>query len=379
MNKNVAAWVDRISYIYYRFKIDFYTFLEGNMKKYICLFLLMMVLPLSPAKAEHYDYDAITQTHRQCLTDCEDERERGIEGLSCDYYATQSAYRNCERTASSTRSTCIGNCNSVEDRAIDRCQETYRDTRKECRVEKREDKQECRDAKKAEKEICKQEKIDEKEACKELSGNAERECKKQARQNKADCKKQVRETKKACKEDAREEKAECKDDSREARENCISQAESISRACRSQCNATYDAACTEQRQAANACAALANPFFRAEEVCKEVCNDERDEALEGYNGLCPNQHGGDQGGEVTFSNQSGEVRYYYKNGQRVTAMSNGSSYTETVACGVSFRADFKRQDTETSDFVGTTHIVGPFPCCEEAQSITLPINPNGSR
>jgi hypothetical protein len=292
------------------------------------------------------------------------------------------------------RASCTNRCNAAEDETIRNCKEGYREDKKECREDKREDKRECRDAKRVEKEICKQNKIDEKVACNELSGNAKRECRKQARQNKRECKKQARQTKKACKREGREDKSACKVDAKDRRESCITEAENLSRDCRSQCANTYEAACAEEHQAAEVCAAEALPVFGAESICKEVCDDEKDEALAGYNSSCrPGGHAGDKGATITFYNASNEVRHYYRPEpypetqptgplslfmEYVASLDQEESYVQELACGMSLSFHFKRQRTEGSNFVGQQFNLGPYPCCENAVEQTLVINPNGS-
>jgi len=284
--------------------------------KYIILILTgLTLLSINPAIAGHYQ--AVFDTHEQCNENCE------------------------------------GECDNTQTETIRNCRQEYRDVRKDCRLDKREESKECRAAKKAEKSSCRLDKVDEIEACKLLSGKDKRECKRQARQNKRICKKQARITKRACKQEARDVKKECKVDSKEERDNCIVSAQNAGNACRQICTNTYESACVEERQAAQACAALARPIFEREASCKENCDENKEAGLEGYNAQCPNGHAGDNGATVTFYNGSGETRYIYKSRTNSSGLmledgsvENGDTYVAEVPCGIQQLFDFKRIPSE---------------------------------
>jgi len=135
---------------------------------------------------------------------------------------------------------------------------------------------------------------------------------------------------------------------------------------------------------------VAAPIFQAENRCKEVCDDDKAEALVGYNPSClPGKHGGTEGATITFYNATNQVRHYYRPEpfpetqpagplttfqQYVTSLDPGESYEQRVICGYGFRADFKDRRTESSVFEGEQFPIGPYPCCENAGEQTLLIN-----
>lgn len=359
------------------------------MKDYLNLFVIL-ALTLTPFKFTEADhYDSVFDAYDMCVNDCEDNRDQSLQNLDCNYYGTQSAHQVCVSRASSVRISCLNRCDQAEDETISNCKSTYRENKKECRRVKKEETKECKDARRSENTMCKQSKIDENEACKQLSGRAKRDCKIQARQNKRDCKEQARETMRICKQESRDDNINCKDTARETRNSCIFRAERQGRECRSVCNDAYEAACVEERQAANACASQAEPIFFTESICKEVCDDNKENSLEGYNSSCSNNHAGDRGATITFYNASREVRHYYRpepypetrplgplylNMEYVTSLNPGESYEQQIACGITLTFHFKQQRTDGSNFTGQTFNVGPYPCCEEEDKVNLVID-----
>jgi len=345
-------------------------------KKFLILFIGMLILPLQSLHAEHYNIGQINETYAQCQGYCEDMKDQALEGIGCNLSATRSTYRNCEREASNVRRSCISTCSATEDNTINNCNDSYRDAKKECREEKQEDTKECKEAKKSEKSMCKQNKIDEKEACKELSGSAKRDCKKQASQNKKDCKKQARETKKICKKEARTDKKDCKSNAKAEKESCIIAAESLGRTCRDVCNNQYNAKCTEELTAYNECQARADPIINQEKVCLEICDDDKSEALEGYDSRCSNNHAGEKGATVTFINNSGKTLYLYTPMADDPAISNGDTIVREVACNIgSITFDFKETAEDNSTNYYQRSIVSPQPCCEDPVQLQEVINP----
>jgi hypothetical protein len=360
------------------------------MKYYALLFSALVFLCFPGQSAFAGNFDDVFEQHDQCYESCEETRDQALEMLECDYYGTQSAFSSCQRRAVAARSACNSQCNSAQGAAISACRDTYREEKKECRQDKREESKECREAKKAERKSCRQNKIDEKEACKSLSGKAKRECKKEARQAKRECKKQMRQTKRACKKDARVDKRECKDTVKAERDTCIAQAERQGRQCRDRCADTFAASCVEQRQAANACEVQARPAFDSERLCKEICDEDKEAGLQGYNPACTNDRAGDKGATITFYNASGADRHYYRAEpypeetptspltRTMTfkeTLAPGESYEQEIPCGIALLFHFKDRKTDGSDFVGQQFTLGPFPCCEEAIEQTIPVNP----
>ena len=91
----------------------------------------------------------ISKDHEDCIIKkCKSNKERALDQLSCDYYATQSAHENCEGNARSEQTSCRNRCNNTKNERVRNCNRDYRADKKECREDKREDTKECRDAKK---------------------------------------------------------------------------------------------------------------------------------------------------------------------------------------------------------------------------------------
>lgn len=339
----------------------------------------LVLTPDGAALADHFG--RVLERHEQCVQTCNATRDAALAELPCNLDAARAALDRCEDARRARFNQCNRQCGDERQASRQQCRETRRAERRECRENAREERQECREDRRTTVEECNEVREAELEACDDLAtGRERRECRQTARQTARDCRREARETRRECRGEMRDDRRDCRQQFRENFDQCMENADETFSECRSDCIDERDeTTCERERSELNICIEISAPILNQHEQCVSQCNVARDARLDGYNAQCSNGHEGESGAVITFINESGQARHMYRPEPYPQAGSTqqtglqtyhrtlqpGETYQQTIPCGFALFFQFKDRRVTGSDFVGTEHSIGPFPCCEE--------------